>query len=163
MAILLRLADNWSLLATRLMKKFEEIELLLRRTCFRVKVEGRRVLKDFDLTASQFDILQYLYFEGPQRMTQLSEKMGVTKSTMTGLIARLESAEYIVRQGYAKDKRVSLVAITKKGEDIIKKVIRRRVEFIASSLKDVDDSQLLESLRKIYEAISKEFNQLEKR
>ena len=143
------------------MKEFEEIELLLRRTCFRVKVAGRLVLKDFELTASQFDILQYLYFEGPQRMTQLSEKMGVTKSTMTGLISRLENANYIVRERYEKDKRVTLVRITKKGEKIITKVIKKRIEFIASSLKNVDSSNLLDNLKKIYNAISKEFQRLE--
>lgn len=143
------------------MKEFEEIELLLRRTCFRVKVAGRLVLKDFELTASQFDILQYLYFEGPQRMTQLSEKMGVTKSTMTGLISRLENANYIVRERYEKDKRVTLVRITKKGEKIITKVIEKRIEFIASSLKNVDSSNLLDNLKKIYNAISKEFQRLE--
>ncbi len=142
------------------MKEFEEIELLLRRTCFRVKVAGRLVLKDFELTASQFDILQYLYFEGPQRMTQLSEKMGVTKSTMTGLISRLENANYIVRERYEKDKRVTLVRITKKGEKIITKVIKKRIEFIASSLKNVDSSNLLDNLKKIYNAISKEFQRL---
>ncbi|WP_036221418.1 MarR family winged helix-turn-helix transcriptional regulator [Mesoaciditoga lauensis] len=145
------------------MKEFEEIELLLRRTCFRVKVAGRLVLKDFDLTASQFDILQYLYFEGPHRMTQLSEKMGVTKSTMTGLIVRLENAGYIVRERSEKDKRVIVVKIAKSGEEIIKKVIEKRIEFISSSLKNVDSSDLLNNLRKIYDAISREFTHWEKR
>ncbi len=145
------------------MKDFEEIELLLRRTCFRVKVAGRFVLKDFDLTASQFDILQYLYFEGPHRMTQLSEKMGVTKSTMTGLIVRLENAGYIVRERSEKDKRVIVVKIAKSGEEIIKKVIEKRIEFISSSLKNVDSSDLLKNLRKIYDAISREFTHWEKR
>ncbi|WP_456399476.1 MarR family winged helix-turn-helix transcriptional regulator [Mesoaciditoga sp.] len=145
------------------MKEFEEIELLLRRTCFRVKVAGRLVLKDFELTASQFDILQYLYFEGPQRMTQLSEKMGVTKSTMTGLVSRLESAGYVTKKTYEKDKRVILVVITKDGETIIKRVIEKRIDFITSSLRDVNSSELLKNLRNIYNAVSKEFDQLEKR
>ncbi len=145
------------------MKEFEEIELLLRRTCFRVKVAGRLVLKDFELTASQFDILQYLYFEGPQRMTQLSEKMGVTKSTMTGLVSRLENAGYVTKKTYEKDKRVILVVITKDGEAIIKRVIEKRIDFITSSLRDVNSSELLKNLRSIYNAVSKEFDQLEKR
>ncbi len=143
------------------MREFEEIELLLRKTCFRVKVAGRMVLKDFELTASQFDILQYLYFEGPQRMTKLSEKMGVTKSTMTGLIARLENCNYVARERYEKDKRVFLVKILPKGEKIIRKVIEKRIDFIASSLlNEVDADSFLNNLREVYGAISRRFDQL---
>jgi len=80
---------------------------------------------------------------------------------MTGLISRLENANYIVRERYEKDKRVTLVRITKKGEKIITKVIEKRIEFIASSLKNVDSSNLLDNLKKIYNAISKEFQRLE--
>ncbi len=144
------------------MKEFEEIELLLRTTCFKVKVAGRRVLKDFDLTASQFDILQHLYFEGSKRMTELSEKVGVTKSTMTGLVSRLESAGYVKKLRFAKDKRVTVVEISLDGEKIIKKVIERRVKFITASLKNVDHLELLGNLKKISEAISSEFDQLGK-
>ncbi len=142
------------------MKKFEEIELLLRMTCFRVKIAGRVVLKDFELTASQFDILQHLYFEGPHHMTQLSERMGVTKSTMTGLVSRLENCSYVVRERYEKDRRVYVVKITKKGENIIRKVIEKRIEFIASSLSEINADTFLENLKKVYDAISKRFDQL---
>ena len=145
------------------MKEFEEIELLLRTTCFKVKVAGRRVLKEFDLTASQFDILQYLYFDESKRMTELSEKMGVTKSTMTGLVSRLEDAGYVKKLHFAKDKRVTVVEISVEGEKIIKKVIEKRVKFITNSLKRIDHLELLDNLRKIGDAISNEFNQLEKR
>ncbi len=145
------------------MKEFEEIELLLRTTCFKVKVAGRRVLKEFDLTASQFDILQYLYFDESKRMTELSEKMGVTKSTMTGLVSRLEDAGYVKKLHFAKDKRVTVVEISVEGEKIIKKVIEKRVKFITDSLKRIDHLELLDNLRKIGDAISNEFNQLEKR
>ncbi len=143
------------------MREFEEIELLLRKTCFLVKVAGRMVLKDFELTASQFDILQYLYFEGPQRMTKLSEKMGVTKSTMTGLVARLENCGYVTRERYERDRRVFLVKILPKGEKIIRRVIEKRVDFIASSLlNEVNAETFLDNLKKVYGAISKRFDQL---
>ncbi len=144
------------------MKEFEEIELLLRSICFKVKIAGRHVLKDFDLTASQFDILQHLHFDGPKRMTELSKGMGVTKSTMTGLVLRLESAGYVEKLRFAKDKRVSVVGISVKGERIIKKVVEKRVMFISASLDNAERLELLSSLRKISKAISNEFDQLEK-
>lgn len=143
-------------------KEFKEIELLLRGICFRVKVVGRFVLKDFDLSTSQFDILQYLYFEGPKRMSELSKKMGVTKSTMTGLVSRMESAGYVKKRPFERDKRVFLVEISSQGEKIIRKVIEKRVKFVARSLKNIDHSELLGNLRKVNLAISKEFDQLKR-
>ncbi len=141
-------------------KEFEEIELLMRRICFRVKVVGRFVLKDFGLSASQFDILQYLYFSGSKRMSELSKKVGVAKSTMTGLVSRMESAGYIKKHYFEEDKRVILVEISSQGKRIIKRVIEERVKFVATSLKNIKHSELLDNLRKVNTAISEKFDQL---
>lgn len=145
------------------MNEFEEIELLLRKICFKVKVVGRYVLKDFELTPSQFDILHNLYFEGPKRMSDLSEKTGVTKSTMTGLISRMESLDYIKRVQSARDRRVTLVQITSQGERIIQKVIEKRIDFIRRSTENkTDHMAMLKNLREVYQAVLEEFVQLDR-
>ncbi len=145
------------------MNEFEEIELLLRKICFKVKVAGRYVLKDFELTPSQFDILHSLYFEGPKRMSDLSEKTGVTKSTMTGLISRMETLDYIKRVQSARDRRVTLVQITSEGEKIIQSVIEKRINFIRKSVENkVNHTDMLKNLREVYQAIAEEFGQLDK-
>jgi len=106
-----------------------EFEKLLREICFMIKVEGRRVLKNYPITPAQFDLLQSLYFRGPCRMTDLSLKMGIAKSTLSGLVQRLENEGYVHR-GKGKDKRVYLISITEKGKSVIQSVIEKRIAFI---------------------------------
>jgi transcriptional regulator, MarR family len=75
----------------------KEIEKVLRDICFMVKVEGRLVLKNYPITAAQFDLLQRLYFRGPMKMTELSTMLGIAKSTLSGIVRRLENVGYLSR------------------------------------------------------------------
>ncbi|MCD6551988.1 MarR family transcriptional regulator [Thermotoga sp.] len=108
----------------------QSFERVLREICFMVKVEGRKVLKDFGITPAQFDILQKIYFEGPKRPGELSLLLGVAKSTVSGLVKRLEADGYLVRTPDTTDRRAYLLDLTGKGEKVIEKVIERRENFI---------------------------------
>jgi len=52
---------------------------------------------------------------GPQRLTLLAAREGVTQPAMTQLISRLEDAGQVRRESHPDDGRVVLVAITEKG------------------------------------------------
>lgn len=107
-----------------------ELEKTLRDICFKIKIEGRKVLKRFDISSAQFDLLQLLYFKGEKKLSDISKRLGVTKSTTTGLIKRLLNQELIEKKQSTEDKRVFNVKISKKGSDIIEEVIDRRVVLI---------------------------------
>lgn len=135
----------------------EKVEKLLREICFTLKVEGRRVLKDFGLTPAQFDILQKIFFAGPKRITELCAIIGVAKSTISGLVKRLEEMGYLKREPDLLDKRAQILELTEKGAGVIERVIERRVAFVREVLANMDERrvstmmELLETLRKIME------------
>ncbi|GLI48200.1 MULTISPECIES: MarR family winged helix-turn-helix transcriptional regulator [Pseudothermotoga] len=137
------------------MKK--EIEKVLRDICFMVKVEGRLVLKNYPITAAQFDLLQRLYFRGPMKMTELSTMLGIAKSTLSGIVRRLENVGYLSRTR-GKDKRVFMISATAEGKKVVESVIEKRVEFVGKVLQELgkeDSNQLLQLLQKFKEAIEK--------
>ncbi len=134
------------------MKK--EIEKLLREICFIVKVEGRLVLKEYSITSAQFDLLQRLYFRGPVKMVELSQSLGIAKSTLSGIVKRLENAGYVERRRGA-DKRVYMLSVTDEGRRIIENVIERRVEFIGRVLERIGEERSKELLR-LLEVLRKE-------
>jgi len=113
-----------------LKKTSVELEKTLRDICFKIKIEGRKVLKRFDISSAQFALLQLLYFKGEKKLSDISKKLGVTKSTTTGLIKRLLIQELIEKKQSDEDKRVYNVKISKKGSEIIEEVIDRRVDLI---------------------------------
>jgi len=134
-----------------------ELEKILRDICFIVKVEGRLVLKDYPITAAQFDLLQRLYFKGPMKMTELSASLGIAKSTLSGIVQRLENTGYISRVR-GKDKRVYMISVTEVGKTVVKSVIEKRVEFIGKVIEKMGEAnslELLKILQKFKEEIEK--------
>ncbi|MEJ5229823.1 MAG: MarR family transcriptional regulator [Pseudothermotoga sp.] len=123
-----------------------ELEKVLRDICFIVKVEGRLVLKDYPITAAQFDLLQRLYFKGPMKMTELSSSLGIAKSTLSGIVQRLENTGYVSRVR-GKDKRVYMISVTEVGKGVVKSVIEKRVEFIGKVIERMGEQNSLELLK----------------
>ncbi|ACM24051.1 MULTISPECIES: MarR family winged helix-turn-helix transcriptional regulator [Thermotoga] len=139
----------------------QPFERVLREICFMVKVEGRKVLRDFGITPAQFDILQKIYFEGPKRPGELSLLLGVAKSTISGLVKRLETDGYLTRRPDAADGRAYLLAITRKGESVIEKVIERResfIEKITSELGQEKAENILKILKELKDIMEKNFS-----
>jgi DNA-binding MarR family transcriptional regulator len=56
---------------------------------------------------------------GPQRLTVLAAREGVTQPAMTQLISRLEESGLVRREASAEDGRVVLVAITDEGRAVL--------------------------------------------
>jgi len=46
-----------------------QMEKLIREICSKVKSEGRKVLKEFNISPAQFDVLQTVYFKGPKMLS----------------------------------------------------------------------------------------------
>jgi len=133
------------------------LEQLLRTICFKIRVHGREALKNYSITAAQFDLLQRVYFNGPQTMTKLSQSLGIAKSTTSGLVMRLVRDGFLNRRRDETDRRVFKVEITPLGEQVIKAVIEMRVKYIEEVIKQIseDKTKLIhEALGALYEVIS---------
>ncbi|KAF2955341.1 MarR family transcriptional regulator [Marinitoga sp. 38H-ov] len=124
-------------------KRLENFEKKLRDICFKIKVEGRKIIKNIDISPAQFDLLQIIYFKGSKRVTDISIALGITKSTTTGLINRLETSGYLKKVKDEKDKRVTTISITEKGKKVIEDVIKARIEFMNKVLSKIDNPEEL--------------------
>ncbi|MFN3691408.1 MAG: MarR family winged helix-turn-helix transcriptional regulator [Fervidobacterium sp.] len=123
---------------------YSNLEKLLRDICFNIRVHGREALKNYSITAAQFDLLQRIYFNGPQTMTKLSQMLGIAKSTTTGLVMRLERDGFVRRKQNKQDRRISMVEITALGEEVIKAVINYRVDYVKSLCQQMNETEVKE-------------------
>lgn len=69
-----------------------------------------------DLAPSHGAILAVLYDRGELPMGALAQAIGRKKNTLTVLVRKLEGAGYVHRTGSSGDSRVSMIALTPKGE-----------------------------------------------
>ena len=115
-----------------------------------MKVES---FKDFDISPAQFDVMQIIYFRGPKMLSDISKRLGITKSTTTGIVSRLETMGYLTKEKSPEDRRVYMVNITQKGKNIIEEVIETRVKLIEKVYNKLGDKvrtiEILNEINKI--------------
>lgn len=102
----------------------------------------------YELTVSQYRLLNVLLREAPCRLIQLSNHLLVARSTVTRLIDQLEQKQLVRRLYDGTDRRAHLVTLTGRG----RKVMAEIDHIHACSLQEIlaaftpNDVALLESL-----------------
>jgi DNA-binding MarR family transcriptional regulator len=80
----------------------------------------------------QFFLLQYLDQKEVLTMSAIAQKMGHTTAAASGLVARLENLDYIVRSSAREDRRKVMVCITPKGSALVRRI---REEMVCNLMK----------------------------
>ncbi|MCE5196006.1 MAG: MarR family transcriptional regulator [Negativicutes bacterium] len=135
-----------------------ELEWLLRHVSNVIRIQGREILADFNITPPQLTALQVLQKNGTITIGELGEKMYLAYSTATDLIDRMERNELVQRIRDVDDRRVVRLQILPKGEKLVDEVIYRRKEYLAGilvSVSEEDQLHLLNSLKRLDEIMDK--------
>ncbi len=116
----------------------------------------RRVLRAFNLSPSQFAVLLLLDGEAGWRLTDLSERLLVDKSTITRIVDRLESAGLVRREADPDDRRVQRVVLTGQGRerrDRARAAHERSIERRMGALDTDEQRQLLALLTRLRDGL----------
>lgn len=73
---------------------------------------------EYDLTPQQFGILGFLWREDGISQALLSAKTQIDRTTMGGLIDRLEKEGLVKRQAHPEDRRAYRICLTEKGKSL---------------------------------------------
>jgi DNA-binding MarR family transcriptional regulator len=111
-----------------------------------------RLLRDFDLTPSQYNVLRILRGEGkPLPCLEVATRMIQQVPAITGLVDRLEKQGLVERERCSEDRRVVYVSITREALALIKKVdnpLAALHEALLGHLTERDLQQLIRLLEK---------------
>lgn len=78
-----------------------------------------------ELNVRQRLVVQSLGMAGSRPIAAIGQQLGLTPSTMTGLVDRLEEQGYVRREAHPSDRRATVLRLTRKGET----AFQREVEF----------------------------------
>jgi len=93
----------------------EEAALNIVRTSDQLQIRFARLLREHDLTPSQYNVLRILRGEGkPLPILEIASRTITVVPGITGLIDRLEQAGFVHRVRCEKDRRVIYVALAEK-------------------------------------------------
>jgi len=85
-----------------------------------------------NVSFSQFFLLTYLDRKEMLTMSAIAQKMGHTTAAASGLVARLENLDYVMRSVARDDRRKVMVCITPKGSALVRRI---REEMIGNLMK----------------------------
>ena len=135
--------------------KKEELVFLIRIIDKEFKKDFERRLSNYGLTAQQGRLLFYINWNiinGKNvRQVDIEKHFQLTKSTVHGLVNRMEKANLIIKN---KDKNNQFIEISDDCKKILEDVFNRRVECLNKMMDGVSDEEveiLHKLLMKIYE------------
>ncbi len=102
-----------------------------------------------ELNVRQRLIIQSLGIGGSRPIAAIGQHLGLTPSTMTGLVDRLEEQGFLRREAHPSDRRATVLRLTRKGETAFQREVefyRALVDETLSALGDDAKHLMLEAL-----------------
>lgn len=109
------------------------------------------IFRNQDLSFPQYNVLRVLdaSTRGQSRITEVSRIMLVPGANMTGIAKRLEKNGFILKKSDIKDERVTLLEITAKGKETLKKIEKERDQCLKMMLKGFSHEEKQDLLTKV--------------
>lgn len=111
-----------------------------------------RVLREYELTLSQYQVLRILEHAGTALPSlEIGTRMPQVAPAITGLLTRLEEQGLVRRRPDKQDKRVTQVEVTPKAKTLLKKIEKPVLDLhanLTAALGDADLKQLSKLLEK---------------
>lgn len=115
-------------------------------------------LKDFGLVRSHAAILRLLKTNNSLPMSELSEKIQVTKPNVTLLIDKLEKLGYVERVNASHDRRVIFIKLSAAGDEFVESYVKKLYGYFTimfSKLSSEDLEFFKSNISSLKELISK--------
>ena len=108
-----------------------------------LKKHARKFFQEYLSSEVQFNIMILLkYAEHPLSQRELSERLLVDKSNLTGVCGRMEAAGLLTRSASPGDQRAYALELTPAGRDILEHVEGPYRERIRSFMQGFDDQEI---------------------
>jgi DNA-binding MarR family transcriptional regulator len=130
----------------------KSIGFLLAKGCQRAWAVLREEIAQYDITPPQFVLLSILCQQDGLTQVELSEKGHIDRSTLGGLVDRLERNRLLERHKHPQDRRAYRIYLTEQGkamEDILSACAERSLKRFTSGL----NSDEVKELRRMLEII----------
>lgn len=130
----------------------KSVGFLLAKAYQRACVIFKEQFEGYDLTPQQFGLLGFLWQQDGITQAELSAKSQIDRTTMGGLIDRLEKEGLVVRRSHPEDRRAYRICLTDRGKalqpELTPLAVKAQETFIAKL-----DPQEVETLKSLLEKI----------
>lgn len=130
--------------------KAVKVVQLMKKVMDKIKHEMGNHFKERNLTWPQGMLMGTLAHHGEMKVSDLSEKLGLSNSTVSGILDRLENQGLVERTRSKEDRRVVYIKVTEK----FKKHSEKNIEEINKLIEKMMDKATTEELDIILEGMN---------
>lgn len=132
-----------------------DVGIHIKRICNQLERGKTRDLKDYDLTGTQFEVLEYLHCEDGKKcmLANIAAFFDVKHTSVLHVVKILEKKELVVREEKAPGRRAGRIFLTEKGQRLMEEmdIKKSRAEKIMLlGMTETDRQTLRELLQKVY-------------
>lgn len=122
------------------------ILIKLRKIIRSINLESKRIEKEYSISIPQLLTLQFLSSQKNYQSSarELKSYLKLNPSTISGIISRLEKKRLIAKLPKFDDKRISHIALTDSGMNLLKNAPTTLFEQLSMELQDLDEQKLEE-------------------
>ena len=127
------------------MSKFESISQIIsmnRNINRTLRHEFHGLMQDSGFTFPQLSVISILAKNGKQKVSDISERIGLSDSTVSGILDRLEQKGIIERKRNKDDRRVVKIYLSNGSQEICQEFHRKREEYFAHLLKELSEQEI---------------------
>lgn len=122
---------------------------IMRQVRIVIKQSVAYEFEDIKLTGPQGMLIGALIHHGAMKISDLSKKLGLSNSTVSGIVDRLEKQGIVERTRNKDDKRVVLVSVT----DNFKKDSKKHYDEVEQKFTNIVNQASPEEVNKIFEGL----------
>lgn len=104
-------------------------------------------IRSYGLSLETFQILEFLYSNGPRPIQKISETLSIPSGSITYVIDKLEKKGYLERLPIPGDRRKTNAALTGEGRSYFDTIFPKHVDTICGQLSYATDEEKLELIR----------------
>jgi DNA-binding MarR family transcriptional regulator len=104
-------------------------------------------MHDSGFTFPQLSVISMLEKHGKQKVSELSLKIGLSDSTVSGILDRLEQKDIIRRERTKDDRRVVKISLTGKNKEFCNDFHQKREEYFTQLLKNLSDKEIKDIIK----------------
>lgn len=130
----------------------EKVLITLRQIIRAIDVHSKYLYKCYGLSGPQLIILRELYTVPEISIGHLAQEISLSQATVTDILDRLETKEFISKKRSNYDKRRVFVRITEKGKVVIEKkpsILNEDFTQKLNKLEDWEQTLILSSIQRI--------------
>lgn len=132
----------------------------INQTANRINNKFNEVLTVYDIAPEQRATLEIIKADKHTNQTEIATILGKNKTTISRSLKALEKKGFIQRVEIEQDKRVNIIELTKKGEEVLKESTKKVEQFRESlclNLQKEEIDQLFNLLDKVYKNIKENY------